>query len=125
MDDSFSDFFHAMSGVTSQADKSQNSKNQMENMIHSSMPLGQQQFYPTPNSANMHTIQSEKQFMSPFPAVQQSYNNMSSDGTFAELDEVKAYRTYSLTIVVVHSNAFASNDPGTAISTTRPRLGAL
>ena len=53
-----------------------------------SMPVSQQNFYPTPNSASMHAVQAEKQFMSPFPSVPQNYTNLNSETSFAELDEL-------------------------------------
>ncbi|CCG81833.1 putative HLH transcription factor [Taphrina deformans PYCC 5710] len=50
--------------------------------------IPQQNFYPTPNSTNMHAGTSNMQFMSPFIANYQSYSNTNSEIAIAELDEL-------------------------------------
>lgn len=60
--------------------------NQQDSM-RQSMP--QQNFYPTPNSTNMHPGQIEKSFMSPFPAFYpQKYPTMSAETSYSDFDEV-------------------------------------
>lgn len=88
----FDNFFNASMGET---DLSQQSVSQeifdcatiSTDAVQAQYP--HKNYYPTPNSTNMHAHESEKTFMSPFPSTfHQKFPSINSDAPFSDFDEV-------------------------------------